>query len=145
MPIPFSKKIKMKWKKNAETVGAPNFETMIKLVDVNPMELASEAFDLWKAKLIAFIESGKWKDIMKGIPLKFWKEVIEKIGKAHYVDGVRIKEFKVTAFADAWYDVYSPILEEIRAMPYETDAEREARMVENRKRLIELKGKWRKA
>jgi len=140
MPIGIAEKIKVKWPRNAER-GADNYEYFIKLVDVNPMELAAANAEKWKARLMEIMDV--WPEIMKKIPFDYWKNIVEQVGKDHYIDGVRTKKFKVEAFADAWEKVYGPELNKIRALPAKTDADREKRMIENRKVLKKLKGKWR--
>lgn len=142
MAISIAEKIKRKWPRNTER-ARDNYEEMIKLVTENPMALAAAQHDKWAAKLKAVIESGVWKTIMSKIPLEHWKKIVEAVGADHFVDGVRIKAFKVEAFADKWEEVYKPELDKIRALPVKTDADREKRMIENRKALIKLKGKWR--
>ena len=141
MPISIKEKIKKKWSKNAEAVGASNYEEMIKLVDVNPMELAAKNFEKWKNKLQAAFEV--WKEIMSKIPVERWRKFTEELGPDHYRDGVTAKKEKMDAFADAWDSTYGPELSRIRALPNKTDADREKRMIENLKTLKKLKGKWR--
>jgi len=142
MAISMAEKIKKKWPRNTER-ARDNYEDMIKLVTENPMALAAAQYDKWAAKLKAVIESGVWKEIMNKVPLEHWKKIIEAVGPDHFVDGVRTKAFKVEAFADKWEKTYKPALDKIRALPVKTDADREKRMIENRKALIGLKGKWR--
>jgi len=142
MPISISEKIKTKWAKNTER-ARDNYEAMIKLVSENPMQLAAAKFDLWAAKLQEIIQSGAWKEIMSKVPADYWHKIVTAVGPDHFVDGVRTKAFKVTDFADKWDKTYGPELAKIKALPVKTDADREKRMIENRKALIKLKGKWR--
>jgi len=141
MPISIKEKIRRKWKKNALTVGAENFEEMVKLVDVNPMELAAANAEKWKAKLQAVFDI--WPEIMRKIPVDRWKKFTIELGPGHYRDGVDVKAEKMEEFAEKWDATYGPELSRIRALPNKTDADREKRMLENLKALKKLKGKWR--
>jgi len=138
-----ARKIKLKWRSNAEH-GKVHYETMVKEVEVNPMVEASKQWEKMKDKLIPILEAGIWRDIMAALPKELWDHLVIKLGIPHFVDGVRAKEFKVTAFADAWEGIYLPELEKLdKEIPPVTDADRERRMIENRKILLGLKGKWR--
>jgi len=142
MAISIEQKIKTKWAKNTER-ARDNYEAMVKLVTENPMALAAANSDKWAAKLEDLIKSGKWKEIMSKIPAEYWSKIVTAVGPDHFVDGVRTKAFKVDDFASKWSKTYEPELAKIRALPVKTDADREKRMVENRKTLVGLKGKWR--
>ena len=141
----FAEKMKRKWQRNTER-SVDNYRDGIAAVTVNPMKKAAENYEKWKDKLMRFIESGVWKEIMANIPADVWKKITTEVGPGHFTDGVRTKAFKYMNFADAWGGVYGPKLEELRRkIPAITDADRERRMIENRKLLISLKGKWRRA
>jgi len=140
MPISFAEKIKVKWAKNTSR-AADNYEHFIELVDVNPMELAAAQNEKRHAKLEAIKDI--WPEIMKKIPFENWKKMVKEIGVDAFRKNVPLKAFKMEAFAEGWEKVYKPHLDKIRALPAVTDAQREKRMLENRKVLISLKGKWR--
>ena len=132
-----------KWKKTTPR-QADIYKDEITKVTVNPMELASAAGDLWKAKLTEFIESGLWPEIMRGIPRDVWVKMASELGPGRFAQGVRVKAFKVDNFWAKWGDLMTTHLEKILALPKETVEERETRMLENKRGLVGMKGKWRK-
>jgi len=134
---------KTKWARNTER-AVDNYREAIELVDVNPMEKAAEAAPKWKAKLLAFIEAGLWPEIMRAIPFETWRKFTTELGVPHFPEGVRVKAPKQAAFVDGWYALLEGHLAKIYAIPPVTDADRERRMIENRRGLIAPKGKWRR-
>jgi len=140
MAISMADKIKVKWKRNAAR-ASDNYEHFIKLVDVNPMELAAAQHEKWWNKL----EQAKdtWKEIMSKIPREVWKRMVETLGVDNFRKGVEAKAFKVEQFAEKWASVYEAELNKIKALPATTPEQREKRMIENLKALRALKGKWR--
>ncbi|MBW2672731.1 MAG: hypothetical protein JRD89_04835 [Deltaproteobacteria bacterium] len=107
------------------------------------MELAAGKADLWASKLTAFIESGKWPEIMKGIPRETWRKLTTELGPGRFSQGVRVKSFKVDNFWSKWGPKMSEHLSKILALPDATVEDRETRMLENKRGLAALKGVWR--
>ena len=132
-----------KWKKTTPR-QADIYKDEVLKVTVNPMELAAAAAGLWASKLTAFIESGLWPEIMRGIPRDVWTKLTSELGPGRFSQGVRVKAFKVDNFWDKWGDMLGAHLDKILALPKETVEERENRMLENKRGLVGMKGKWRK-
>jgi len=138
-------RMKRKWKGNLTAVGSKNYRDAIPEVAVNPMELAAKAAPLWADKLKKFIDSGLWPNIMNAIPKEVWSKITIDVGPGHLEDGVRVKGFKYDNFVDGWAPLLEAHLNDLNAkIPPVTDADRERRMIENRKGLMALKGKWRR-
>ena len=133
-----------KWKKTTPR-QADIYKSEIEAVVVNPMELAAAAYGKMKAKLTDFLETDAWPDIMRGIPRETWRKLATELGPGRFSQGVRVKAFKVDNFWAGWGPLITTHLEKILALPMETVEEREARMLENKRGLVEMKGKWRKA
>lgn len=131
-----------KWKKTTPR-QADIYKDEISKVTVNPMELAASAYPLMKSKLTAFLESDRWPEIMRGIPREVWVKLATELGPARFTQGVRAKSFKVDTFWDKWGPLLASHLDKILALPDTTVDERETRMLENKRGLVELKGKWR--
>ena len=133
-----------KWKKTTPR-QADIYKSEIEAVTVNPMELAAAAYDLMKSKLTAFLDTDAWPDIMRGIPRDVWTKLTTELGPGRFSQGVRVKGFKVDRFWDKWGGMLADHLGKILALPKETVEERETRMLENKRGLVGMKGKWRKA
>ena len=132
-----------KWKKTTPR-QADIYKTEIEAVTVNPMELAAGAYGLMKAKLTAFLDTDAWPEIMRGIPRDVWTKLATELGPGRFAQGVRVKAFKVDRFWDKWGGMMADHLTKILALPVETVEERETRMLENKRGLVGMKGKWRK-
>ena len=132
-----------KWKKTTPR-QSDIYKSEIEAVTVNPMELAAAAYPLMKSKLTEFLETDAWPDIMKAIPRDVWRKLTMDLGPGRFSQGVRIKAFKVDNFWTGWGPLMDEHLGKILALPDTTADERETRMIENKRGLVGMKGKWRR-
>jgi len=133
-----------KWVRNTSR-GKDNYQEGIAETNVNPMELAAANYTKMKSKLMEFLESNKWPEIMRSIPVAVWKDLATKLGPDRFARGVETKAFKVQTFWTKW----GPLLESHRSAVLSVSPDtwegRKERMIRNVEGLKNLKGKWRSA
>jgi len=89
------------------------------------------------------LDNKTWEKAMATISDEYVKRKAADVGSGRYASGVEAAKDKIENFWNKW----TPHLEEIRsgieAMPDISDTDREARMVENLRRMKAKKGAWR--
>jgi len=139
-------KMKTKWRNNTRGKGRVLVENLTAVVraGVNPMRLAASKDRKAIAKLRQVFESGLWRQILESVPVELYLDIVNKVSAQAYDAAVEAKAPKYESFADAWAPLLASHVAKIRSMPDETDAQREARMLENLRGLKKLKGAWRR-
>jgi len=110
----------------------------------NPIEAAIAAAPKWKDRLSQAIKDGKYE---KGLAKSSAAEIIEvaeKIGASGYATGVRARESKIKRVFNELQPLQQAVSDTIQNMPDGTDAEREKRLLQARKLMLEV-GKKRRA
>jgi len=141
MPIVIERYIR-KWVRNTSR-GKDNYAEGIAETSVNPMELAAANYDKMKAKLMEFLETDAWPEIMRSIPANVWKDLTTKLGPDRFARGVEAKKFKVENFWRRWGPMLESHLSGVYAISPDTWEGRKERMIRNAEGLKSLKGKWR--
>jgi len=135
-----------KWRQNTSGKGATLVENLTAVLDagVNPLKLAAAKDKKAIARLRQVFETGVWKQIMESIPIDLYRKIVEEVSARAYDTAVEVKGVKFEEFARRWAPLLREHVTKIRAMPDETDADRERRMLENLRGLKKLKGAWRR-
>lgn len=146
-PEQLAAKMASKYKQNTSGKGATLVQELNRVLDagVNPMALAAKKDKKAIAKLRQVFESGTWRAIMESIPVDLYRQIVNQVAATAYDTAVAAKAPKYEIFARNWAPLLAQHVQKIRSMPDETDAQREARMIENLRGLKKLKGAWRKA
>ena len=133
------------WRKrqieNLRAVGKKNYEVGIDNPKKDPIKAAIDADDRWKERIKEAIEKDLRKKRLQKVTADEWNAYAHAFSDK-LVDGVVKREAKVAAFIDAWHPKLLSHLQKIDAMPAVTDADMEARMIENLRGLKALKGTW---
>jgi len=125
------------------TIAGPEYEAGIKAPQRNPIEAALAANAKRIARLKDSIEKKTWETTMGKLTLKDWQDPALAKGVERFPRGVELAKPKIERFVTKWQPILSGIQDEVRAMPEETDAQREARMLKNLRALKKAKGTWR--
>ncbi|RLG80367.1 MAG: hypothetical protein DRO40_11330 [Thermoprotei archaeon] len=133
------------WKKRQletlRAVGRTNYIQGISAPKADPIERAKATDPKWKANLRKAMEEDRRLHALEKTSMNEWYKYAHDIGADKLVDGVIKREAKVSAFIQAWHPLLTEHLAKIDALPEETDADREKRMLENLRGLKALKGK----
>jgi len=123
-------------------VAGPEYEEGVKDPERNPIEAALAANEKRIAKLRESIEKKTWEAKMAKLTIEDWRKPTLEKGVRRFPEGIRVAEPKIRDFVSKWRPILEGIQAAVRAMPDVTDADREARMLENLRRLKEAKGTW---
>jgi len=123
------------------SVGRTNYIQGIAAPKADPIERGIATDPKWKANLRKAMEEDRRKKALEKTSMAEWYKYAHDIGADKLVDGVIKREAKVKAFVSGWHPLLTEHLAKIDALPEETDADREKRMLENLRGLKALKGK----
>jgi len=97
-----------------------------------------------RAEAVRQAEADKrWEKAMATVSDSYVQERAATVGAPRYASGVTAAEPKIKKFWSAWKPILDTIESEVAAMPDVTDADREARMIANLKKMRAKKGAWR--
>ena len=141
-----AKKMAKKWKQNTQGKGEVLVENLIDVINagVNPMKLAASKDKKAIAKLKQVFESGTWRKIMESVDLNTYVTIVKQVAANAYNAAVEAKAPKYDTFAKDWAPILADIVAKVRAMPDETESQREQRMLQMVRSLRKAKGAWRK-
>lgn len=126
-----------------KAVGQTNYSQGISRPKKDPIEAGIEAEDKWAARIREAIEERRRAKALQATNMTEWFNYASQIGSGRLVEGVTKREAKVDRFVKAWQPILADHVSKIDAMPAVTDADMEARMLENLRGLKALKGAWR--
>lgn len=126
---------------NLKAVGQKNYEFGVDNPKKDPIKAAIDAEDRWAERIKEAIDKGRRKAKLQKVTADEWNTYAHAFAD-RLVPGVVKREPKVAAFIDAWHPKLLSHLSKIDAMPAVTDADMEARMIENLRGLKALKGTW---
>jgi len=146
MPVNITRLIPpAEWRKRQletlKAVGQRNYEAGVDMPKKDPIKAGIDAEPLWAERIKLAIEKGRRKAKLAKVTVDEWNGYCHVFANK-LVDGVVKREAKVAAFIDAWHPKLLSHLSKIDAMPAVTDADMEARMLENLRGLKALKGTW---
>jgi len=123
--------------------AAQFYKEAMEALDVNPAALAAAKDKKALAALQEVFGSGTWAKIMRAIPKEAITGPAIAFGGANLTAGVSNRQAKITAFWAKWAPKLDGIVAAVNAMPDTTVAEKEAKMLANKRKLAEAKGTWR--
>jgi len=124
-----------------KAVGQRNYEIKIDIPKADPIKAAIDAEERWAAKVKEAIDKGTRKKKLAKVTADEWNSYAHMFAP-RLVEGVTKREAKVREFVDAWHPKLTSHLSKIDALPKVTDADMEARMLENLRGLKALKATW---
>lgn len=133
------------WKKRQidtlKSVGRANYLTGIASPKADPIArgIATEA--KYAAATKKSIEEERRRKALEKTDMGEWFKYSHDLGADKLVDGVVKREAKVEKFITSYQPLLTSHLAKIDALPEETDADRETRVLENLRGLKALKGK----
>ena len=104
----------------------------------NPIESAIAAKEKWQDRLQAAIKDGKWEKNLAKSSLAEIIEVAGKVGTGAYTTGVSARETKIKKRVAELQPLVQSVSNTIQAMPDKTDADREKRLLNARKLMLEV-------
>lgn len=104
----------------------------------NPIEAAIAADGKRKNKLAEAERLGKWKAAMSKVDDAVMYEVIRKRGSGAFSSGVSDRAVKITKRVSELQPMVAALAASLDAMPQETDAEREAKMLAAKRGMQEI-------
>jgi hypothetical protein len=129
---------------NLKAVGQANYIKGISSPRRDPIQAGIAAEQKYANNLRKAIDEQRRAKALSATNMQTWYKYAVEIGAPRLVEGVVKREEKVRNFVTKWHPLLAAHVEKIRSMPDATDADREARMLENLRGLKSLKGAWRK-
>lgn len=120
-----------------------DFSAGVSAPEKNPIAAAIAKNDKRIAKLQESIKNRTWETAMGKITQDDWQRKTAGLGARRYAEGVQENADKVNKFWTGWQPKLQAAQTAVNAMPDATDANREAKMVENVRKLKAAKGTWR--
>ena len=135
------------WKKRQldtlKSVGRTNYAQGISMPKKDPIAAAIAAQERYEEQMRKDDVLKRRKEVLETVTAADWFNYAQNIGVDRLVDGVVKREKKVDNFVKGWQPVLLDHVAKIDAMADVTDADREARMLENLRGLKAKKGTWR--
>ena len=125
------------------TEGAiEDFKDGVRDCKVDPIAEALKKNDKRKAKLMESFTKKTWENTMSKLNKSDWQN--PTLAKAdNLATGIRASEGKIRNFHTKFEPIRRNIQDAVRAMPDTTESQRDARVIENLKRMRAAKGIWR--
>lgn len=127
-----------KWKERMEG-ASQSVADGVNAVTTAPGKKAAAAKDTMRARLLKSIDDGTWEKNTAAVPLESWKDSMVSKGVPRIADGVAKAQGKQETFYSEFLPAVYAAQDAVKAMPNATDAQRDARMMENVKRLRQFK------
>lgn len=131
-------KVANKWQTNLSN-ATTSITDGVNAVQVAPGQAAAAAQATMRARLLAAIDSGKWAANVSAVPLQSWKNSMITVGIPRIADGASKGKPKMQAFLASFLPYVANVQQQVRAMPNATQADREARMLQNARLLAQYK------
>lgn len=127
-----------KWKQRTKNATA-DYRAGIERVTESPMEKAAGKQDKMLQNLTAAINSGKWANNLRSVPLSKWKESAINKGLPRISAGVDAAEPTMAKFVGQLNQHQDAIRDELKSMPDLTLQDNLQRMLHNATRMSEFK------
>jgi hypothetical protein len=135
--VPSSDKMAEKLVKRVSVAGDDWVEG-VKNPSRNPIEAAIASKDKFVDRLDAAIKAGKWEGGLKKVTHADIVKVVERLGGKVLTDGVEARDFKIKRVFGELQPLFQSVSDAIQAMPDKTDADREKRLLQARKLMLEV-------
>lgn len=124
-------------KKWAQNLGNAKqaIEAGVRSVTVAPTAVAAQKVDKYVAGVQRAAESGKYQRALQGVSLMQWQNSMINKGLQRLQNGVKEGEPKMQAFMTEFLPFVQRVSQTVRAMPDETENDREQRMLANVREL----------
>ena len=126
--------------KTLELVGRENYLTGIRNPRKDPIKAGIAAQPKYEQKMKDPEVLARRAAGLKKTNMDEWTAMSEARGADNLVSGVTDRRYKVERFVGKWQPILANHLAEIDKLPDVTDADRENRMLENKRGLQKLKG-----
>jgi len=123
---------------NRATVAAEDWLAGIKNPSRNPIEAALDAKDKWSDRLSQAMKDGKWEAGLKKVTHADIVAIAEKLGPKVFTEGLEAREAKIKKVFNELQPLFQSVSDTIQSMSNKTDADREKRLLQARKLMIEL-------
>lgn len=130
--------ITAKWAANTKN-ATKAYEAGIQAVDSSPMEAAAAKTDKYLQGVQDAVNNGKYAAGLRAVSLQDWKQQAITKGARRISDGVTAATPKFQSSMSQILPQIQQIQAAVRAMPDTTEADREARMVENMRRMRQIR------
>lgn len=117
-----------KWSRNA-SAASQDYVDGAERTDVDPTQRAIANKGRALAGYQDAINSGRWESALRAAGKSGWLEGIRTKGASNYTTGVQQAEAKVASAFGPLFNHIGNLQRTVQAMPSNTDAEREARML----------------
>lgn len=122
--------IAAKWLRNSQG-AVRSYEDGVRATDRNPMEAALRQKDTMIARFMESMNNGRYEEGMQRFTFDQWKDRTIKKGGQNYSTGVQAGATAMQQFQEEFAPIRKRISDSVRAMPNATEAQRDARMMEN--------------
>ncbi len=106
-----------------------------------PNAKAAKAQDKYLANVQAAVDDGTYRDNNNAVGLAPWQDAMVNKGAKNYPTGIDYAKDKIAAFHNQFDPYRDSVAKAVNAMPNDTESERDAKMLENAKRLRQFKFK----
>jgi len=127
-----------------KAVGEKNYAIGISFPKKDPIAAGIAAEDRYADEMKKVIDEKRRAKALEATDIAEWFKYSSEIGKPRIVEGVVKRENEVVKFVDAWQPILMDHVKKMDVLPVVTDAEREAKMIENLRGLKALRATWRK-
>ncbi len=106
----------------------------------NPAQKAVAAVGKWKAQLTAAMAAGTWEKRLARVTLQDIVSAATKAGAGAYTAGITNRTDKINAAFARLIPKIQAVRDQVNAMPSDTPAQRDAKMLANAAGLRKIKG-----
>lgn len=117
-----------KWSKNASN-AAESMAAGVDSVTESPMAKAADQQDKYVRGVQESVQSGRYANNLRAVPLEEWKAAMKGKGKANMANGVRSLSARAKRNIVANLEYANSVRQQIAGMPNSTEADAEARML----------------
>lgn len=110
----------------------------------DPMEAALAKAGKYQIKMKESLDKKRWESGVASVPKGSVGQKAATIGADRFAAGIEASRDKITRFQTNFAPMRDSVRGKIRAMPDDTDAQRDARALANLQGLRALKGTWRR-
>lgn len=130
--------ITAKWAANTKN-GQKAYEAGIQAVDTSPMEAAAAKQDKYLQGVQDAVNNGTYAAGLRSVSMQDWKQQCLTKGAKRISDGVTAATPKMQQTMQQLMPQIAAISAAVRAMPDTTESDREARMIENVRRMKQIR------
>jgi hypothetical protein len=134
MPMLTPQEVAKKWVQATQNSKAA-VEAGVRAVTVSPTQKAAAKADKYLAGVQRAVDSRRFQNGLNRVTLQDWQNAMLTKGTQRIAGGVKEAEGKFTAFMSDFLPFVQSVQAAVKAMPDDTEQDRENRMLENVRRL----------